>query len=378
MGGFGILFSNRKTKDFMKTIKIFLASSAELDADKEQVELFIARKNKDYSKKRVFLELTTWKDFISAMTEDHSQKKYNDYIRSCDIALFLFHSKLGRFTKEEFETAHQSFLNCNRKIKKPMIFTYFKTDDHETVEISEFRNYIDSLEHFYDTYQSMDGLFVKLNRQLEKLENTGVIISEVIDVPKIVKYAVYYFLLPLLVLTGAFLGIYYFHPTDMTVRINEIRAIPELPFQEGMVILNYGDKTESLKIFDEVIFKQIPSKYKRYEVNLSFSAVGFEKTDTIIKLAKYIELPIKRDNSLGVIFGSIKDESGNPLKDVTITVKDLNTQTDENGLFRIEIPLEKQKDEQRLKAFKNGYQPTEVTGAPSDIHEWRLILYHQN
>jgi hypothetical protein len=29
----------------MQTIKIFLASSAELDADKEQVELFISRKN---------------------------------------------------------------------------------------------------------------------------------------------------------------------------------------------------------------------------------------------------------------------------------------------------------------------------------------------
>jgi hypothetical protein len=56
----------------MQTLKIFLASSAELDADKEQLELFISRKNKDYQKKRVFLELSTWKDFISAMTEEHT------------------------------------------------------------------------------------------------------------------------------------------------------------------------------------------------------------------------------------------------------------------------------------------------------------------
>jgi hypothetical protein len=36
----------------MQTIKIFLASSTELDADKEQVELFISRKNKKYTQRK--------------------------------------------------------------------------------------------------------------------------------------------------------------------------------------------------------------------------------------------------------------------------------------------------------------------------------------
>lgn len=55
----------------MKTIKVFLASSAEFDADKEQLELFVSRKNKDYNQKRLFLELSTWKEFIGKHSVNH-------------------------------------------------------------------------------------------------------------------------------------------------------------------------------------------------------------------------------------------------------------------------------------------------------------------
>lgn len=372
----------------MKTVKIFLASSAELDLDKEQVELYISRKNKDYTKKRVFLELTTWKDFISAMTEEHSQEKYNEYIRSCDIAIFLFHTVLGSFTKLEFDTAHNAFLKSVAHPKKPLIYTFFKEDKNEPAEITEIKGYIDGLEHFYDTYHSTEDLFVKLNRQLDKLENQGVVIkSDPIDVPAIIKYVVYYFLLPLLVLGGAFLSYYYFHTASLTVRVFEIptHSVPGMPLKEAKVILEYGDKIE-IKEFNQkegfAPFTQIPAKYKGDSVKLKFSAKEFTPIDTSIMLGRFqnslIILPVKRDNSLGVIFGSIVDNKGIPIRDVSISVKDINTQTDENGLFRIEIPYVKQNEEQRLRAYKKGYQTIEITGAPSNIHEWRLILTRSN
>ncbi|MCX6252522.1 MAG: carboxypeptidase-like regulatory domain-containing protein [Bacteroidetes bacterium] len=358
----------------MRTIKIFLASSAELNADKEQVELFISRKNKDFNKKRLFLELSTWKDFISAMTEEHSQEKYNQYIRSCDIALFLFHTQLGRFTKAEFDTAHLAFLNSTGHFKKPLIYTFFMNDKNETTEISDFRSYIDSMDHFYDTYNSPEDLFVKLNRQLDKLENQGAIKGEAIDTPKIIKYAVYYFLLPLLVLGGAILAWYYYQPGNLTVRVKEVRSIPGLSFQEGTIILTYGDKTETLKIKEEVIFKQIPSKYKRESLKLSFAAPGYQKMDTLINLGNLMVLPIKRDNSLGIIFGSVHDEENLPVQDVSISVKDLQTKTDANGTFRINIPIEKQAEEQRLTAYKPGYQVWDFSGVPSQTIEWKIML----
>lgn len=371
----------------MRTIKIFLASSAELDSDNEQVELFVSRKNKDYNKKRLFLDLSTWKDFISAMTEVHTQEKYNQYIRSCDIAIFLFHTKLGRFTKEEFDTAHQAFLQSSGSIKKPLIYTFFKNDYNESTEILDLKNYIDGLEHFFDTYNSIDDLFVKINRQLDKLENERVIKPDPIDVPVIIKYVVYFFLLPLLVMGGAAISYYYFQTASLTVRVFEIptHSVPGMPLKEAKVILEYGDKIE-IKEFNQkegfAPFTQIPAKYKGDSVKLKFSAKEFIPIDTSIMLGRFqnslIILPVKRDNSLGVIFGSIVDNKGIPIRDVSISVKDINTQTDENGLFRIEIPYVKQNEEQRLRAYKKGYQTIEITGAPSNIHEWRLILTRSN
>jgi hypothetical protein len=359
----------------MKKVRIFLASSAELDQDKLQVEIFISRKNKDWHGKRLFLELTTWKDFISAVTAERTQNEYNRYITNSDISIFLFHTRLGRYTKEEFDTAHNAFLACDGKIKKPRIYTYFKTDQNENPEITAFRNYIDSLDHFYDTYENMDELFVKINRQLEKLENEGLIIKpEHIDPAKIIKYAVYFFLLPLLVLGGAAMTFYYFQPAEMTVKVKETESVPGLPFRHGLVSLTYGDKTETVEIENEVIFKQIPSKYKHNKLKLLFKSYGFNSIDTFVSSNELIELNIHRDNSLGLIYGVVKDEDNIPIKDVIISVKDISIKTDENGKFRVDIPFLKQAEEQRLTAFKKGYQPWDFTGAPSETQEWKIVL----
>jgi len=359
----------------MRKIKVFLASSAELDLDKEQVEIFISRKNKDWHHKRLFIELLTWRDFISSMTDGRMQDKYNQYIRSCDIAIFLFHTKFGRYTKEEFDHAHDAFLHCRKKVKKPRIYTFFKVDHNETSEITEFRKYIDSLNHFYDTYHSMDDLFVKINGQLDKLENEGVVIKpDIIDKAKILKYAFYYFILPLLVLTGSFFSFYYFQPTDFTVKVSEAHSLPNLPFKRGNITLTYGNKIETFPISNEVTFKQIPSKYKHGKLKLHFEAQEFQSIDTLVELKNIVELSIRRDNSLGLIFGWVRDENNIPLRGVNISVMNLKTLSDEFGKFRIEIPAEQQSDSLRLTAFKEGYQLWDFTGTPSQTVEWKIIL----
>jgi hypothetical protein len=360
----------------MKAIKIFLASSAELDYDKEQLELFISRKNKDMHSRRIFFELTTWKDFISSIREGRTQDEYNRYIRSSDISIFLFHTKIGRYTREEFDNAHQSFLQSKGKYKKPRIYTYFKTDPDEKPEITRFREYIDSLDHFFDTYDNMDDLFVKFGRQLDKLENEGVVIkSDPIDVQKIIKYIVYYILIPLFILAGAVMSYYYFQPMNMTIRIAENNPIPGLGFREGTVSVTYGDKTENHSITEEVIFKQIPSKYKHGQVKVHFYANGYVPVDTLVDATDLFTLQVQRDNSLGVVFGWVRDADTNqPLKDVDIDVKGIRTRTDESGRFRIEIPRKLQEEVVRLTAGKAGYQLFDWTGSPSPTEEWKILL----
>ncbi len=103
-------------------IKIFLASSFELKTDREQFEIFINRKNKLWVDHGIFLELSIWEDFIDAMSQTRLQDEYNKTIRSCDIFVMLFATKVGKYTEEEFNTAFGQFQITN----KPFIYTYFK------------------------------------------------------------------------------------------------------------------------------------------------------------------------------------------------------------------------------------------------------------
>jgi hypothetical protein len=70
--------------------KIFLASSEELKKDREQFEIFINRKNKDWIAKGIFLHLIIWEDFLDAMSQTRLQDEYNKAIRECDIFVMLF------------------------------------------------------------------------------------------------------------------------------------------------------------------------------------------------------------------------------------------------------------------------------------------------
>jgi len=60
----------------MKTRKIFLASSTELKADRDQFEILINRKNKEWVAREVFLELVIWEDFLDAMSRTRLQDEY--------------------------------------------------------------------------------------------------------------------------------------------------------------------------------------------------------------------------------------------------------------------------------------------------------------
>lgn len=163
----------------MDTKKIFLASSSELKEDREQFEIFINRKNKDWIEKGIFLHLIVWEDFLDALSQTRLQDEYNKAIRACDLFVMLFCTKVGQYTEEEFETAFGQF----KATHKPFIFTYFKDAEISTgsankrdlMSLWAFQEKLDKLGHFYTVYKNIDELKFKFNQQLEKLAANGFI-----------------------------------------------------------------------------------------------------------------------------------------------------------------------------------------------------------
>ena len=215
------------------------------------------------------------------------------------------------------------------------------------------------------------------NRQepaLQELEKKLTIVVTENRTSKYVKYVLLFFALP-----AAFMFLMYWYfvlskPFTMTITPIETVVIPNMPFESGILRLQYGDKTEELEISKEVIFKQIPANLKGKTAQLHFSADGYIPVDTLIELSESFQLPIIHDNSLCEIFGMVKDEENKPLKAVTISVKGIKIQTDELGFFRLKIPYEKQAEEQRLTAYKDGYELWDRTFPVIKDVETKIIL----
>ncbi|NUO84274.1 hypothetical protein HUU05_29725, partial [candidate division KSB1 bacterium] len=106
------------------------------------------------------------------MSKTRLQEEYNKAIRDCDIFVMLFATKVGRYTREEFETAFKQFQESG----KPWIYTFFKTAPVNLLDIPEedflslkaFQKMLKELGHFQTIYEDGKDLINQFNRQLEK------------------------------------------------------------------------------------------------------------------------------------------------------------------------------------------------------------------
>jgi len=154
----------------MEKIKLFLASSSELKAEREQFEIEIYRKCKAWFDHNVFLHLDIWEDLSARMSDTRSQDEYNKKIEGGDIFVLLAYSKVGMYTAEEFEKAFGKF----KATRKPFIFTYFKKIDGDTEpSLIKFKERLKALGHFYASYTDINDLWTQFNKELDRLEQAA-------------------------------------------------------------------------------------------------------------------------------------------------------------------------------------------------------------
>lgn len=155
-----------------KEIRVFLACSEELESERRDFEIFIGRENKKLRKKSTFIELIIWEDFIDAMAKERLQDEYNKVIQEADVFVSLFFTKVGPFTTEEFESAHESFIEKDT----PKVYTFFKNANIKSKDIRKefrtvlnFKDRLNDLGHFVTDYEDSKDLHLQFKDQLEKL-----------------------------------------------------------------------------------------------------------------------------------------------------------------------------------------------------------------
>ena len=156
----------------MKTITIFLASSEELENDRDAFGNLVRRLNKTYEKRGIHLELFDWEGYDAAYNDRRKQDEYNDQVRASDMFLAVFHHVAGRFTLEEFDVAVEEF----RKKSSPRIYVYCKDlskDEVASKELQEFQERLaNEMGHFWSRYSNKDTMQLHFVLQLQMVENS--------------------------------------------------------------------------------------------------------------------------------------------------------------------------------------------------------------
>ena len=158
--------------------KIFIASSMELSEDRRAFRELIMEQNNAWHEQGAFLQVVGWEHFLDAVSPTRLQDEYNKAIRDCDIFVLLFHSKVGKYSREEFEIALMQF----RSTGQPLIYTYCKpvdpgkaSSDEDRQSLADFQQRLKDIGHFATRYDNLQDLQLKFLQQLYRLADEGVI-----------------------------------------------------------------------------------------------------------------------------------------------------------------------------------------------------------
>ncbi len=166
---------------------------------------------------------------------------------------------------------------------------------------------------------------------------------------------------------------------DTQIRLNDTTPANSLPTPDSLKVMLTLDNEEKTLVLTETdgtgTYKNLPGRFANQEVRLTFEAEGYEPLDTVVTLQRDgdVCLNIYRDDTYGVLAGTIIDEEGQPVSGATVEAEGLTCTSQEDGSFKLHIPIEKQKPCPHVRISKAGYQKEEYTRQVVGLN-WQTML----
>lgn len=167
---------------------------------------------------------------------------------------------------------------------------------------------------------------------------------------------------------------------DTQIQLNDkTPANPYLPTPDSLKVVLMLDNEEKTLVLSETdgkgTFKNLPGRFANQDARLTFEAEGFVSVDTVATLQRNgeVNLSIHRDDTYGVLAGTIIDEDGRPVADATVEAEGMICTSKEDGSFRLGIPIERQKPCPHVRISKSGYQTEEYTRQGVGLN-WQVML----
>jgi hypothetical protein len=95
-------------------IKVFLASSSELELERAHIGDFFNDINSILTDTDIRVRLLKWENFDPAFTGERKQSEYDQQVKKADIFIALFRSVTGKYTLEEADVANAEYAKNHR------------------------------------------------------------------------------------------------------------------------------------------------------------------------------------------------------------------------------------------------------------------------
>jgi len=157
-------------------IKVFLASSSELDLERAHVGDLCNDINSLLADTAVRVRLLKWEVFDPLFKGERKQNEYDQQVKKADIFIALFRSKAGKFTLEEIEVA----ITAHAQDQRPQELYCFIQDYREKREfdMDEIKAKL-SADCVTDSFTDIKDLKLKLIKILiPRLCACGVAVTE--------------------------------------------------------------------------------------------------------------------------------------------------------------------------------------------------------
>ena len=156
-------------------IKVFLASSSELDLERAHVGDLFNDINTILADTNVRLRLLKWENFNPAYTGERKQGEYDKEVKKADVFIALYRSVDGPYTKEEVNVAKET----HEQQGKPELHCFIQDyPEKREFDVDELKAQLGA-DYIVDSFADAKDLKRKIVKILEpRLTKLGISVAE--------------------------------------------------------------------------------------------------------------------------------------------------------------------------------------------------------
>lgn len=153
---------------------------------------------------------------------------------------------------------------------------------------------------------------------------------------------------------------FFFLPVQLTYTITNLDQVAGLPLPDDATLTIEGTTYNLGSQLDTtIVLKSRPGYYRGTSLPVEFYATYFDTIRTEIEVgygfSKSETLYISRNNMFAVFAGRVIDQDGEPLSGAKVSVRQISSTTNSEGVFKIVLPQSEQAEEQAILIEKFGY-----------------------